>query len=86
MCIRDRVVLKAPTHARGGAPMSVVGYGCGSCRMGEDPSSSVVDGFGKCHELDNLYLADASVFPSCPSVGPGLTVIALALRLADTLA
>ena len=81
-----KVVLKAPTHARGGAPMSVVGYGCGSCRMGEDPSSSVVDDFGKCHELDNLYLADASVFPSCPSVGPGLTVIALALRLADTLA
>jgi choline dehydrogenase-like flavoprotein len=44
-----------------------------------------VDATGKCHELDNLYIADTSVFPSCPSVGPGLTTIALALRLADTL-
>ena len=80
-----KVVIKAPTHARGEAPLSVVGYGCGTCRMGDDPASSVVDAQGRCHELDNLYIADASVFPSCPSVGPGLTVIALALRLAETL-
>ena len=80
-----KVVLKAPTHARGEAPLSVVGFGCGTCRMGEDAASSVVDPQGKCHELENLYIADSSVFPSCPSVGPGLTVIALALRLADHL-
>ena len=80
-----KVVLKAPTHARGEAPLSVVGFGCGTCRMGEDAASSVVDSQGKCHELENLYIADSSVFPSCPSVGPGLTVIALALRLADHL-
>jgi choline dehydrogenase-like flavoprotein len=53
--------------------------------MGTDAAASVVDATGKCHELDNLYIADTSVFPSCPSVGPGLTTIALALRLADTL-
>ena len=53
--------------------------------MGNDPATSVVDPNGKCHELENLYIADTSVFPSCPSVGPGLTTIALALRLADTL-
>ena len=53
--------------------------------MGEDPVASVVDATGKCHELDNVYIADSSVFPSCPSVGPGLTTIALALRMADTL-
>jgi choline dehydrogenase-like flavoprotein len=46
----------------------------------------VVDRDGRCHEIENLYVADASVFPSCPAVGPGLTVIALALRLADHLA
>ena len=80
-----KVVIKAPTHARGEAPISVVGYGCGTCRMGDDPATAVVDAFGKCHELDNLYIADSSVFPSCPSVGPGLTVIALALRLAKHL-
>ena len=80
-----KVVLKAPTHARGEAPLSVVGYGCGTCRMGDDPATSVVNADGQCHELDNLFIADASIFPSCPSVGPGLTVIALALRLADKL-
>lgn len=37
---------------------------------------------GRCHELENLWIADASVFPSCPAVGPGLTVIANALRVA----
>ena len=79
------MVLKAPTHARGEAPLSVVGFGCGTCRMGENPASSVVDPQGKCHELENLYIADNSVFPSCPSVGPGLTFIALALRLAERL-
>ena len=80
-----KAVLKAPTHARGEAPLSVVGFACGTCRMGNDPSSSVVNRHGQCHELDNLYIADASDFPSCPSIGPGLTVIALASRLADHL-
>ncbi len=81
-----KVVRTAPTHPRGEAPISVVGYACGTCRMGSDPTDSVVDPNGKCHEIDNLYIADTSVFPSCPSIGPGLTTIALALRLADRLA
>jgi hypothetical protein len=80
-----KVLLKAPTHARGEAPLSVVGFGCGTCRMGDDAARSVVDPQGKCHELENLYITDSSIFPSCPSVGPGLTVIALALRLANHL-
>jgi choline dehydrogenase-like flavoprotein len=53
--------------------------------MGSDPATSVVDLQGRCHDLDNLWIADASVFPSCPTVGFGLTVIANALRLADAL-
>ena len=65
--------------------MSVVGYSCGTCRMGENPATAVVNRDGRCHELDNLYIADTSVFPSCPSVGPGLTAIAIALRLSDHL-
>ena len=81
-----KVISRTTTHPRGSAPLSVVGYACGTCRMGEDPSTSVVDKNGKCHEIDNLYISDASVFPSCPSIGHGLTVIALALRLAKRLA
>ena len=80
-----KVVTSEPVHPRGEAPLSVVGFACGTCRMGDDPVASVVDATGKCHELDNVYIADSSVFPSCPSVGPGLTTIALALRMADTL-
>ena len=81
----NKVFSKAPTHPRGSAPLSVVGYSCGTCRMGSDPSTSVVDKNGKCHELDNLYISDASIFPSCPSIGHGLTVIALAIRMAEKL-
>jgi len=61
----------------------VLGSVCGTCRMGSNPATSVVDLQGKSHELANLYIADASLFPSCPGVGIGLTVIANALRIGD---
>lgn len=80
-----QVVSSAPTHPRGEAPLSVMGYACGTCRMGSNPATSVVDLEGRSHEIANLSIADASILPGCPSVGPGLTLIALALRLADRL-
>ena len=79
------VVKPAPTHPRGEAPLTVMGSVCGTCRMGSNPATSVVDLQGRSHELANLYIADASVFPSCPAVGMGLTVIANALRIGDQL-
>ncbi|MCP9915630.1 GMC oxidoreductase [Cyanobium sp. ATX 6F1] len=79
------VVRAFPLHPRGESPLAVLGFACGTARMGSDPTASVVDLHGRSHQLVNLYMADASVFPSCPSVGPGLTVIALALRLAEHL-
>ncbi|MFQ6538018.1 MULTISPECIES: GMC oxidoreductase [Aphanothece] len=79
------VVQRAPIYPRGEAPLSVMGLACGTCRMGSDPASSVVNLEGRCHGLENLWIADASVFPSCPAVGPGLTVIANALRIAARL-
>ena len=79
------VVQKAPTHPRGEAPLSVMGYSCGTCRMGENPATSVVDLRGRSHEVVNLTIADASVLPSCPLMGFGLTVIANALRIAHDL-
>jgi choline dehydrogenase-like flavoprotein len=77
------VVKSAPTHPRGEAPLTVMGSVCGTCRMGSNPATSVVDLNGRAHELTNLYIADASVFPSCPGIGIGLTVIANALRVGD---
>ncbi len=81
----NRVVQPFPIHPRGEAPLSAIGQVCGTCRMGSDPAGAVVDLQGRSHQVANLYLADASTFPSCPAVGLGLTVIAQALRLADHL-
>ena len=55
----------------------------GTCRMGRDPSRSVVDADGRSHEVPNLTVVDNSVFPSSLSVNPALTIMALSLRTAD---
>jgi choline dehydrogenase-like flavoprotein len=58
---------------------------CGTCRMGTDPATSVLDINCRAHELDNLYVVDSSFMPSSSSVGPALTVIANALRVGEHL-
>ncbi len=55
-------------------------------RMHGDPARGVVDEDGRCHDLENLYIADTGIFPQCPSVNPMLTGMALARRQALTLA
>lgn len=56
----------------------------GTCRMGSDPGSSVVDAFGRSHRWRNLWIADASIFPSSGGgEAPALTIQALALRTAE---
>ncbi len=57
----------------------------GGARMGSDPSTSVVDKFGRTHEIANLFLCDGSIFPTQGSANPGLTIQALAARTADYL-
>lgn len=53
----------------------------GSTRMGSDPATSVVDQDGRCHQTDNLYIADTGIIPMSPAVNPMLTVMALAERI-----
>ncbi len=77
-----QVVRQAPIYPRGEAPLSVMGLAYGTCRMCSDPVGSVVNLEGRCHQIANLWIADASTLPGCPAVGPGLTVIANALRIA----
>ncbi len=55
----------------------------GTCRMGMDAESSVVDGFGRSHEVANLWICDNSVFPSALAANPALTIMALSLRTAN---
>ena len=58
---------------------------CGTIRFGTDPSTSVLDPFCRAHDVENLFVVDASFFPSSAAVNPGLTIIAQALRVADHL-
>jgi choline dehydrogenase-like flavoprotein len=64
-------------------PISGTAHQAGTCRFGTDPASSVLDLDCRAHELDNLYVTDASFFPSIGAVNPTLTIIANALRVAD---
>jgi choline dehydrogenase-like flavoprotein len=68
-----------------GIPISGTAHQAGTMRFGTDPASSVLDLNCKAHELDNLYVADASFFPSISAVNPTLTIIANALRVADVI-
>lgn len=56
----------------------------GTCRMGEDPASSVVDPSGRVHGHANLWVADGSIHVTNGSVNPALTIMALAHRIAET--
>jgi len=54
----------------------------GSCRMGSDPADSVADGGGRVHDVQNVWIGDASAFPTAPGVNPMITIMALAHRTA----
>jgi choline dehydrogenase-like flavoprotein len=58
------------------------GHVCGTCRFGEDPADSVLDRNNRAHDLANLYVVDASFFPSSGGTNPSLTIAANALRVA----
>jgi choline dehydrogenase-like flavoprotein len=57
----------------------------GAARMGRDPATSVVDGFGRTHDIANLFICDGSILPTQGSANPGLTIQSLAARTADYL-
>ena len=55
----------------------------GTCRMADDPMSSVVDRWGRAHDVLNLFVVDGSIFVTSAAVNPTTTIQALALRTAD---
>ncbi len=59
-----------------------VAHTLGTCRMGRNPDASVVDAYGRSHEVENLWICDGSVFPSSLAANPALTIMALSLRTA----
>jgi choline dehydrogenase-like flavoprotein len=63
--------------SRGGA------HNRGSCRMGNDPKTSVVDKFHRAHDVPNLFVVDGSNFVTSGRGQPTMTIQALAFRAAD---
>jgi choline dehydrogenase-like flavoprotein len=57
----------------------------GAARMGNDPETSVVDRYGRSHDISNLFICDGSIMPTQGSANPGLTIQAMAARTADYL-
>jgi choline dehydrogenase-like flavoprotein len=76
--------LGAPLETRivtGGRNNLNFGHACGTCRFGNDHRTSVLDATNRAHDLDNLYVVDASFFPSSGGTNPSLTIAANALRV-----
>ncbi len=55
----------------------------GTMSMGNDPKNSVVDGFGRTHDHENLFICSTGVMPTAATVNSTLTAVALALRTAE---
>jgi len=88
--VRDRglgTLVDDPSNDETGWPTSMVGgkHHMGTTRMHVDPKQGVVDPACRVHGLANLYVAGSSVFPTSGYANPTLTIVALALRLADHL-
>jgi choline dehydrogenase-like flavoprotein len=56
---------------------------CGTLAFGTDPRTSVLDPYCRSHDIDNLFVVDASFFPSSTAMNPALTIVAQALRVAE---
>lgn len=59
------------------------GHPCGTCRMGTDPATSVLDPSNRVHGVRNLYVVDSSFMPTSGGANPSLTIAANALRVGD---
>ena len=66
-------------------PMQSLGHQVGTCKFGEDSTTSVLDLNCRAHDVDNLYVVDGSFFVSSGAVNPTLTIVANALRVGDHL-
>ena len=83
---RSKDILEAAgaTDIGGEAPILNGGWHLmGTARMGTDPERSVVNEWGRCHDVKNLFIVDGSVFVTSGGVNPTSTIQAIALYVAD---
>jgi choline dehydrogenase-like flavoprotein len=68
------------------APLMMAGWHLmGTARMGTDPETSVVNEWGRAHDVKNLFIVDGSIFVTAAAVNPTNTIQALALYIADAI-
>ncbi|MFM8355914.1 MAG: GMC oxidoreductase, partial [Gammaproteobacteria bacterium] len=68
------------------APLGIGGWHLmGTARMGDDPGTSVVNSWGRAHDVRNLFIVDGSVFVTSAGVNPTSTIQAIALHVADNI-
>ncbi len=82
-CHDHLIPLNAYIPAR--IPLAGVAHQNGTVRFGHDPRTSALNANCRAHDVDNLYVVDASFFPSSGAVNPALTIMANALRVGDHL-
>jgi choline dehydrogenase-like flavoprotein len=78
-------LLPMQAYIPGRIPLAGVAHQNGTIRFGRDPKTSALDPTCRAHDVDNLYVVDASFFPSSSAVNPALTIMANALRVGDHL-
>ncbi len=83
--MHENVLVPRDIYMKTDIGVAGVGHQAGTARFGSDPKTSVLDLNCKAHELDNLYVVDASFMPCIGAVNPGLSVIANSLRVGDHL-
>jgi choline dehydrogenase-like flavoprotein len=75
-----------PYEKKNPYPLGSVTHEAGGARMGDDPKTSVLDKWNRCHDIKNLLVVDAACFTSHPEKSVTLTIMALALRASEHLA
>jgi choline dehydrogenase-like flavoprotein len=78
-------LLPMQAYIPGRIPLAGVAHQNGTVRFGDDPKTSALDRNCRAHDVGNLYVVDASFFPSSSAVNPALTIMANALRVGDHL-
>jgi choline dehydrogenase-like flavoprotein len=81
----SEILAEAGAHDIGASrtALNSPGHLLGTARMGDDPGRSVVNGWGRCHDVRNLFIVDGSIWVTSGGVNPTSTIQALALYIAD---
>lgn len=79
------MMMKCSSYFQNKLPLQGLAHQAGTCRFGEDPTTSVLNLNCRTHDVDNLYVVNGSFFPSMAAVNPSLTIMANALRVGDHL-